>query len=124
MSPDKAKFGALLGKVFDDARQGLRKEVGQAEYKRRRDDFVFHMTDWLHDLEGLWSLSQQPEAFDIDRATTMVIGSLYHMIPHIKAAGRLLLDEVPDAFADDWAAKAAKPPAPVEPPRQPRTAAQ
>jgi hypothetical protein len=92
------KFVRLLEKVFDDASAGLRQELGTAEYAQRRRDFVFHMTDWTGDLEELWALSQHPEKFDVDAATVRIIGCLYHIIPHIKAAGRLLLETIPDAF--------------------------
>ena len=33
------------------------------------------------------------------RMVTVIIGALYHVIPHLNAAGRILLEEIPDAFA-------------------------
>jgi hypothetical protein len=91
----------LLGKIFDDSRSGERKVLGAEEYNRRRHDFIFHMTDWLNDLHRLTALYKNPAKQDPDDAGTEVIGFLYHVIPHLNAAGRLLLDEVGDPFADD-----------------------
>ncbi len=90
----------LLEEIFDGCREGLRKEVGDAEYQRRRYDFVFHMTDWLRDLKELNELYEHPEKADPDKACCEVIGILYHVIPHLSAAGRLLLDEIPNPFAE------------------------
>lgn len=62
-----------------------------------RQDFVFHMTDWLDDLDRLAAIYRHPERFS-RKAAGDIAGILYHVIPHLKAAGRLLLDEIPDAF--------------------------
>ena len=35
----------------------------------------------------------------MEKATTFLVGFLYHAVPHLKAAGRLLLDDVPDPCA-------------------------
>jgi hypothetical protein len=100
MTPQTTRLEHLLGQVFDGCRNGLRNEVGPAEYERRRRDFIFHMMDWRNDLEPLARLYERPEGQDADAASTFLIGFLYHIIPHLAAAGRLLLDEVPDPFAD------------------------
>ena len=89
----------MMGKVFDEAQGGLRDELTPAEYEVRRRDFVFHMTDWASDLERMARLFEDPGTFSQDEATTFIIGFLYHVIPHLNAAGQLLLDEVPDPFA-------------------------
>jgi hypothetical protein len=99
MMPDP-KLKKLLARVFDDARGGLRAAEGSSAYAELRHDFVFHMTDWLQDLRELNDLYQHPEKAKLDDATIKIIGFLYHVIPHLKAAGRLLLDEIPDAFED------------------------
>jgi hypothetical protein len=88
----------LLAKVFDRAQAGLRDEVGSEEYERRRHDFVFHMLDWGSDLSEISALIDDPETMSVKEATTLIIGFLYHVVPHLNAAGRLLLDEIPDAF--------------------------
>jgi hypothetical protein len=89
----------LLEKVFDDCREGPRAELSPEEYQRQRYDFAFHMTDWLYNLKELNELYAQPEKAELHKATISIIGLLYHIIPHLNAAGRLLLDKIPDAFA-------------------------
>jgi hypothetical protein len=88
-----------MGKIFDRAQVGLREELGAAEYRRRRQDFIFHMLDWKSDLGRMAALLEDPGKVSSKEATTFVIGFLYHVIPHLNAAGNLLLDEVPDPFA-------------------------
>jgi hypothetical protein len=63
-----------------------------------RQDFVFHMTDWLDDLDRLKMILDHPDQVDRRKAASEIAGILYHIIPHLKAAGRLLLDNIPDAF--------------------------
>jgi hypothetical protein len=100
MTPNKSALERLLGQVFDYCQEGLRDEIGLAEYERRRHDFVFHMLDWQDDLQQLTRLFENPEGQDVDSASRFLIGFLYHVIPHLSAAGRLLLDHVPDPFAE------------------------
>src|SRR5439155_8797625 len=90
------KLRKLLGKVFDLMRGDERKAGDQDAYKTHRLDFVFHMTDWLKDLEELRELYEHPEKNTPEEASTRVIGFLVHVLPHLNAAGRLLLDEVSD----------------------------
>ena len=94
------KLQRLLGKIFDDSRGSLREELSPAEYAERKFDFVFHMTDWLSDLKELAHLFEHPEKAKLDEASIFLIGFLAHVIPHLKAAGRLLLDHVNDPFED------------------------
>jgi len=84
----------LLRAVFDDVRAN-----GLPDDEKRRDEFVFHMTDWLDDLTVLWELfhSQKVSA---DVAAQRIVGFLIHVTPHLNAAGRALLDGVPDPFSD------------------------
>jgi hypothetical protein len=95
---DSNTFSDLLGRVFDEHRADLRQELSPEDYARRRAEFVFHMSDFTEDLQGLASMQESPENWPPERARTFLIGCLYHIIPHLKAAGRLLLDEVPDPF--------------------------
>jgi hypothetical protein len=95
------QFRELLGRVFDAAQDGLRDEIGPEEYERRRQDFVFHMTDVAGDAARFTELVNNPDRQDDKAATTFVIGFLYHVGPHLNAAGRLLLDEIKHPFAAD-----------------------
>ena len=92
-----------LGRIYDSICGSDRKRQSAAYYKRRRFDFVFHMTDWLRDLEGLKELYDHPEKADIKEARTFIIGFLIHVVPHVSTAGRILLDEIADPFAEDYA---------------------
>jgi hypothetical protein len=94
----------LLGEVFDRANEGLREELSRREYEARRHEFVFHMLDWRHQLEELAELVKNPDKSDAKSATKFIIGFLYHVVPHVKAAARLLeceLSNDPFAPADD-----------------------
>lgn len=97
---ETAQLEELLGRVFDEAREGLRAELPPDEYERRRHDFIFHMMDWKDDLEQLAELFKHPDRLDADAASTFLIGLLYHVVPHINAAGRLMLDRIDDPFAE------------------------
>lgn len=66
------------------------------EDRRSQSDFVFHMTDWAENLEQLANLYRHPERFTKAEAEAIVSAFLYHVIPHLKEAGRLLLDYEPE----------------------------
>jgi|SRR5581483_1657326 len=104
MAADRSALKKLLGEVFDHCREGLQEEIGPADYEQRRRDFVFHMLDWPKDLQFLSQLFENPEGRDLHATSISLISFLYHVIPHLNAAGRLLLDEVPDPFAQDQGA--------------------
>jgi hypothetical protein len=89
----------LLGKVFDGAREGLRGHIPPDDYAQRRRDFIFHMTDWKEEIQQLANLFNTPGEKDQNGASDFLIGFLYHVIPHLNAAGRLLLDDVLDPFS-------------------------
>jgi hypothetical protein len=93
-----SRLEQLLGRVFDGAREGLREELDHEEYVKRKHDFIFHMSDWKGDLEGLAALFNNPDQ-DEDTASVLLIGFLYHAVPHLNAAARLLLDDVGDPFS-------------------------
>jgi len=91
-TPDKLR--ELLAATFNIYQGG-----GDRKLKaRRRRNFAFHMTDWSDDLRRLADLYRRPEAFDKEEAGQIVCGFLYHVIPHLRAAGRLLLDYEPEDF--------------------------
>src|SRR5437773_7858330 len=93
-----ARLRRLLTKTFENCRQDLKKSLDAADFERRKLDYVFHMTDWLDDLQNLTRLYENPEKQDLEAASTAIIGFLYHVVPHLNAAGRLLLDEIVDPF--------------------------
>ena len=66
-----------------------------------RAAFIFHMTDWLDDLQRLTAIYEHPDQVDRKQAGRDIAGFLFHVIPHLKAAGRLLVDDIPDAFDPD-----------------------
>jgi hypothetical protein len=76
----------LLSKVYD----AYRKVDDPALNQACRQDFVFHMTDWLSDLHDLNRLYDRPSSATAKEAESIVYGFLIHAVPHLMAAGRLL----------------------------------
>lgn len=103
--PKTIAVESLLAEVFDSMRESQRCAWGDEEYASRKHDFVFHMTDWKKDLAVLHALVAHPADFNEEQASDAIVGFLYHVIPHLNAAGRLLLDEVPDAFKNLYQTK-------------------
>lgn len=90
----------LLKEVFDHVREHqLPDGVNPSEYETWKLDFVFHLTDWVSDLEELRGLLQTPKSFGVEDASHIITRFLDHAIPHLNAAGRLLLDEISDPFS-------------------------
>src|SRR5437879_4310962 len=85
----------LLGETFD----AFRDVEDSADHAKRKADFVFHMTDWMSDLETLAALYKRPNMMDQKAAQQFIFGFLVHVIPHLNAAGRMMLDEISDPFA-------------------------
>ena len=96
MTLNAAKIEELMREVYDRL-QSIDDAAANAEARRR---FAFHMTDCLGDLEALVELYENGEQ-DKDKAAQKVAGILYHAVPHLNAAGRLLLDHIPDPFERD-----------------------
>jgi hypothetical protein len=90
---DRERIESLLREVFTELRQD-----DEPGYTEQKEDFVFHMTDWLEDLNGLMSLYSD-SGVGKEAAAKFVVGFLYHVIPHLNAAGRLLLGGIPDPFS-------------------------
>src|SRR5262249_43016817 len=106
--PPSPEFIELLGRIFDSAREGDRKTK---RFEERRREFIFPITDGLADYKRSNELYAHPEKAELHKPTISTIGLLYHIIPHLNAAGRLLLDHIPDAFAppqEELAGAAAK----------------
>jgi len=57
---------------------------------RCRQDFIFHMTDWLRDMHRLTELYSHPEKATKEAAGDAVYGFMIHALPHLMEAGRLL----------------------------------
>ncbi|MFN0052069.1 MAG: hypothetical protein ACKV0T_07755 [Planctomycetales bacterium] len=93
------RLDALLRAVFDDFQDEPCETLDSKEYEQRRLDFVFHMTDWMDDIDGILNLFSNPDQKDVDSATTFLVGFLYHVVPHLNAAAKLLLGEVGDPFS-------------------------
>ena len=55
-----------------------------------RQDFAFHMTDWMDDLERLAAMYAQPDEFSKAAADDIVYAFIIHAVPHLMEAGRLL----------------------------------
>lgn len=93
MTQPKEGLVKLLGRVFDD----LQQVDDPVEHARKKQEFIFHMADWVDDLKELASLYENPDPHESE-ASKLIAGFLYHVIPHLNAAGRLALDRIPDAF--------------------------
>ena len=87
-SSSRRKLEKLLGSAYDAFNSN-----GRAVCRR---NFIFHMTDWLNDLEQLTELYKHPEKFDKRSTKDIVAGFLYHATWHIRAAARLMLDHTPE----------------------------
>src|SRR5438552_4176746 len=88
-----------LQKLLSAAYNQYQKLDDPTTNKKCRRDFVFHMTDWSADLRRLADLYEHPEKFDKESAGEVVAAFLYHVVPHLKEAGRLMLDYDPaDVF--------------------------
>jgi hypothetical protein len=88
----------LLEKIFDSVSE--RGAMPSAEYQARKRDFVFHLADCRDDLGRLTELLNAEAASERDAIALLSI--LYHVIPHLNAAGRLAWGKVSDPFASDW----------------------
>ena len=95
MTIHKHGMEELFRQIFDDFQQMDDPE----EHARCKQEFVFHMLDWTSDLEELAALYRHPHKRGSE-AGKIVAGFLYHALPHLNAAGRLLLDRLPDPFAE------------------------
>jgi hypothetical protein len=91
---DKLTLEQLLGHTFD----AFQDVEDPAIHSQQKADFIFHMTDWIADLETLAELYKNPNLFEQKEARRFIFGFLVHVIPHLNAAGRLLLGEISDPF--------------------------
>ncbi len=54
------------------------------------DEAVFHMTDWLSDLQELNAFFEDPESLTPEKASELLIDFLVHAPAHIVAASKLV----------------------------------
>lgn len=73
----------------------------RASRAKAREAVVFHKTDWLGDLNALARFYLNPAGTDPETAGHAVTGMLYHVMPHLEAAARLLLNYQGDTFVSD-----------------------
>ena len=63
------------------------------------DDAVFHMVDWLDDLEKWSQFCKNPASLNPEELGDMVMSFLIHVPNHVAAAGKLVTDiPVSDIF--------------------------
>jgi hypothetical protein len=108
----------LLASVYDQF-QHLDNRAANAQV---RQDFIFHMTDWLGELHQLKAVYGHPEQLDPRAASQHIASFLYHVTPHLMEAARLLLDYEPGYIFDSPKAQTTKQP-PVKPARRSRSRA-
>src|SRR5438477_4931455 len=84
----------LLATVYNHF-QHLEDRAVNAEVRR---DFIFHMTDWLDDLDELKILFDHPTDASRQAAAQNVASFLWHATHHVMEAARLLLDYEPGYF--------------------------
>jgi hypothetical protein len=107
-TPSKAMKKLTLEQLLSHTFDAFRDVDDAADHAKRKADFIFHMTDWMSDLETLAALYKDPNMMDRKAARQFIFGFLVHVIPHLNAAGRLMLDEISDPFAPAEAERAEK----------------
>jgi hypothetical protein len=95
----------VLARAFDSFREAKNKK----EHAKKKADFVFHMTDWMSDLEKLYRLYHHPNEIEKKASNQIVFGFVLHATGHLNAAARLLLDAPPDPFGAFQAPPPTKP---------------
>src|SRR5437867_1489510 len=68
----------LLASVYNQL-QHLDDRAANAEVRR---DFIFHMTDWLDDLDELKNIYDHPADSDRQAVARRIAGFLYHVTAH------------------------------------------
>jgi hypothetical protein len=91
----KLTLEELLSNTFD----AFRDVEDATRHIHNRTEFIFHMTDWMSDLEKLADLYKDPNLMEQKAARQCIFSFLVHVIPHLNAAGRLMLGEISDPFA-------------------------
>jgi hypothetical protein len=95
--PPSQELTRLLAAVYNQ----YQKLPDRATNAAARRDFVFHMTDWLEDVERLTEVFRNPKRVGPESAGNAVYGFLIHALPHLMEAGRLLEGhEIRNPFID------------------------
>lgn len=88
-----SKLREAFGNVYDFL-QGK----GDDDFdEKMRQEFIFHMEECFDDFEEIVEVMRDSERVSEETAQR-VAGFIYHVVPHLRRAGRLLLDEIPDPF--------------------------
>jgi hypothetical protein len=66
-------------------------------HEERRAEFAFHLDECVDDFRAF--LDAVAKRTDPDTMSTFLVGFLAHAVPHLNAAGRLLLGKIADPFA-------------------------
>ena len=97
MNADRAAVRELYATMFD----AWNDDDGSEDFRRRRYDFAFHMTDWLGDLAKLHQIATDPAKIDTGAEAVPLYGLLTHIVPHLRAAFRAWEGhECPDPFLE------------------------
>lgn len=78
--PSLDELRHLMGAVFDAISSEDEKQAS------RREEFIFHMLDWIDDAKELVSLCDDPRRWDPKEAARIVYGFLAHAVPHLRRA--------------------------------------
>ena len=96
---DKTAIQSVMKQAFDRARIDIRAIMPDVEYERCRDDFAFHLFDCFDDFESLIESFRSLDGLNPEEAVQFLMGFLYHVVPHLNAAGALLLGDIPTSFS-------------------------
>ena len=84
----------------DKIQKALREAFTEMELDPEKiDDAIFHMVDWLDDLEKWSQFCKNPASLSAEELGDMVMSFLIHVPNHVAAAGKLVTDiPVSDIF--------------------------
>jgi hypothetical protein len=84
----------------DEIMNALRDALFEMELDPEKiDGAIFHMVDWLADLESWNKFCDNPKSFTAEEAGSMIINFLVHVPVHLAAASKLVTDSpVTDVF--------------------------
>lgn len=92
---------AAIQTALEGVYRPFNQSAGPVSSDHRTRDFVFHMTDWIDNLQQLHQFYEEPERHSDEEWDQAVYGGIIsHAIGHLLAASRLIDDDVSDPFAD------------------------
>jgi hypothetical protein len=92
-------IGQPLRDLLDRILHEMIGEKPDIDYERIKDEFVFHLTECIDDLDKYLHLCKSPLTHDLQTAERIVQGLLYHAVGHLISACRKY-DYVPDPFKE------------------------